>query len=118
MYKALGTRIRAQRKQMKMTQEELAEKAEISNSFMGHIERGTRKASLDTLVKICNALKASPNLLLQDSLDDDLLGVDVSYTPSQKRLLREIGEKIFDYQRLISDDDPGEIKIIRPDQFL
>ena len=117
MYEALGKRIRAQRKQMKMTQEELAEKAEISNSFLGHIERGTRKASLDTLVKICNALKASPNLLLQDSLNDGLLGVEVSYSPSQKRLLREIGEKIFDYQRLINEDAAGEVKIIRPDQF-
>lgn len=117
MYEALGRRIRAQRKQMKMTQEELAEKAEISNSFLGHIERGTRKASLDTLVKICNALKASPNLLLQDSLDDDLMGADMSYSPSQKRLLREIGEKIFDYQRLINEKMPEEITIIRPDQY-
>lgn len=117
MYEALGKRIRAQRKQLKMTQEELAEKAEISNSFLGHIERGTRKASLDTLVKICNALKASPNLLLQDSLDDGLMDVEVSYSPSQKRLLREIGEKIFDYQRLLDDEMPEEIKILRPDQF-
>jgi len=38
--------------------------------------------------------------------------------PYDEGCIREIGEKIFDYQRLISDDDPGEIKIIRPDQFL
>ena len=117
MYEALGKRIRAQRKQMKMTQEELAEKAEISNSFLGHIERGTRKASLDTLVKICNALKASPNLLLRDSLDDDLFGADIQYSQAQKRFLREIGERIFDYQRICSEN-PEEIEIIRPDQFV
>ena len=117
MYKALGMRIRAQRKQMKITQEELAERAEISNSFMGHIERGTRKASLDTFVKICNALRVSPNLLLQDSLDDGLFSQDVSYSPAQKQLLRQIGEKIFDYQRLINDELPEEIKVIRPDSF-
>ena len=64
MYEALGKRIRAQRKQMKMTQEELAEKAEISNSFLGHIERGTRKLSVDTLVKICDALQCSADDIL------------------------------------------------------
>lgn len=116
MYKALGKRIREQRKQSKMTQEALAEKAEISNSFLGHIERGSRKASLDTLVKICNALKVSPSVLLQDSLDDNLLSEDVHYSASQKRLLREIGNQIFTYQR-DHDDDSAELKIIRPDPF-
>jgi len=116
VYEALGKRIRDQRKLSKMTQEALAEKAEISNSFLGHIERGTRKASLDTLVKICNALKISPNVLLQDSLDDDLLGADLQYSPSQKKLLREIGNQIFNYQR-IYEEPAGEIKIIRPDKL-
>jgi len=116
MYEALGRRIREQRKKAKMTQEALAEKAEISNSFMGHIERGTRKASLDTLVKICNALKVSPGVLLQDSLDDGLLGADLQYSPEQKRLLREIGNQIFSYQRTY-EEPAGEMKIIRPDQL-
>lgn len=117
MYEALGKRIRAQRKQQKMTQEVLAEKAEISNSFLGHIERGTRKASLDTLVKICNALKVSPNTLLQDSLDDELFGVNVGYSPAQKKVLREIGEKIF-AQNAFEEREPEEIKVIRPDQYV
>ena len=116
MYENLGRRIREQRKLARMTQEELAEKAEISHSFLGHIERGTRKASLDTLVKICNALKISPNLLLQDSLDDGLLGADVNYSESQRRLLREIGNQIFQYQR-VCEEMPEEIKVFRPDQL-
>ena len=35
----------------------------------GHIERGTRKASLETMVSIANALGVSADTLLQDSLD-------------------------------------------------
>ena len=105
MYKALGTRIRAQRKQMKMTQEELAEKAEISNSFMGHIERGTRKASLDTLVRICNVLKVSPQLLLQDSLDGDLMGMTSIFSPSKARLMREISNAIDEAEYFGRDFD-------------
>jgi len=116
MYKALGKRIREQRKKARMTQEELAEQAEISNSFMGHIERGTRKASLDTVVKICNALKVSPDYLLQDSLDFGLVGADSSYSPSQQRLLREIGDKIFGYSSSYGEE-PDDVKATRPENY-
>lgn len=68
-YKDLGHRIRTARRQKKMTQEFLAEKVGISASFLGHIERGTRVASLETLVALCNALSVSPNHLLAASLD-------------------------------------------------
>ena len=96
-YQELGKRIRQQRILAQMTQEKLAEKAGISLSFLGHIERGTRKASLDTLVKLCNALKVSPRVLLQDSLQDDLLGDNVGISESQKKLLREISNCIIEY---------------------
>lgn len=96
-YQELGKRIRQQRILAQMTQEKLAEKAGISLSFLGHIERGTRKASLDTLVKLCNALKVSPRVLLQDSLQDDLLGDNAGISESQKKLLREISNCIIEY---------------------
>lgn len=67
-YTALGNRIEKLRRQRRLTQEQLAEQAGISAAFMGHIERGTRVASLATLVAICNALEASPEYLLCDSL--------------------------------------------------
>lgn len=102
-YDKLGERIRQQRVLAKMTQEKLAEKAGISLSFLGHIERGNRKASLETIVGICNALKVSPSLLLQDSLDDDLLGDNQRFSATQRRLLREISECIGDY--VISENE-------------
>lgn len=71
-YKDFGKRVRTVRRQQGMTQEELAEKVGISASFLGHIERGSRIASLETLVLLCNALKVSPQTLLTGSLDDDL----------------------------------------------
>ena len=55
-YLRLGQRIRRQRKLMGLTQKEVAERAGISLPFYGHIERGTRKASLETTVDIANAL--------------------------------------------------------------
>lgn len=64
-----GRRIREARKAKGMTQDELADKIGVSGSFLGHIERGTRVASLDTLVDLCNVLEISPSLLLGASLD-------------------------------------------------
>lgn len=51
-----------------LTQEQLAVKIGVSVSFIGHIERGSRTTSLETLVAICNTLEVSPEYLLYDSL--------------------------------------------------
>ena len=100
-YKDLGNRVRTVRRQQSFTQEQLAEKVGISASFLGHIERGTRKASLDTVVKLCNALEVSPSLLLQDSLDSDLLGErNQALSDGQRKLLREISNRIIEYNEM------------------
>ena len=67
-YIAMGNHIRTQRRKQKITQEALATRVGLSASFLGHIERGSRIASLETLVAICNALDVSPEYLLFDSL--------------------------------------------------
>ena len=101
LYEDFGRRVRQQRIALQMTQEELSERAGISLSFLGHIERGTRKASLDTVIRLCNALKVSPSILLQDSLDSDLLGDrDQSLSDDQRKLLREISNRIIEYNEL------------------
>lgn len=63
-YIAFGQRIRRFRKQKRLTQEALAEQVGISASFMGHIERGSRIASIDTLMQLCHVLGVTPNDLL------------------------------------------------------
>jgi len=73
-YSSLGARIRRERILRSWTQEQLAEKANISLSFLGHIERGTRKASLETLVALANVLDVSI---------DDLLSGSLSHKPRQ-----------------------------------
>ncbi|MBR6767631.1 MAG: helix-turn-helix transcriptional regulator [Clostridia bacterium] len=72
-YKALGKRVRQQRQVAGLTQEEVAEMAGVSCSFIGHIERGEKKASIETLICLCNALKVSPTILLQESLDQEIV---------------------------------------------
>lgn len=63
-YVDMGKRVRETRRRLGLTQEQLAEQVGISASFMGHIERGTRVASLETLVGLCNELGVTPQYLL------------------------------------------------------
>ena len=52
----LGSRIREKRKSLGLSQELLAEKANIDRSYMGGIERGERNITFLILCKICQAL--------------------------------------------------------------
>lgn len=64
-YYALGQRIRYVRRMRDITQAQLAELVGCSVSFIGHIERGTRILSVETLFLICNSLQISADFLLQ-----------------------------------------------------
>lgn len=62
--KLIGLNIKSCRNRMKLTQAQLAENINISTNHISHIENGTSKMSIDTLIDICNALNASPNEIL------------------------------------------------------
>jgi transcriptional regulator with XRE-family HTH domain len=51
-----------------MSQEELAEKCDVSTSYIGLVERGERKPSLEIVLKIANTLNITPNSLTMDSI--------------------------------------------------
>ena len=65
-YQKIGRKIRAARLEKGWSQDRLSEKCNISLSFMGHIERGTRIMSMDTFVALCNELEISADYLLLD----------------------------------------------------
>lgn len=60
----IGQRVRMCRRALHLTQAEVAEKIGVSGSFLGHIERGMREPSMETLVNLCQVLNISPNELL------------------------------------------------------
>lgn len=98
-YEALGKRIRQYRKDKGLSQVKLAENAGISPSFLGHIERGSRKAGLETFVNIANAMDVRTDDLLADSLD--------CYTAWDQRrsmLARELLTVAGKYVAQIDDD--------------
>ena len=68
-YISLGCRIRQTRKNRNMTQAELGEACSLSTSYIGHIERGSRTLSVDTLFRIAKVLHVSLDYLVSDSQD-------------------------------------------------
>jgi len=54
---AFGKRIREVRKSKGISQERLAEMADIDRSYMGNIERGEKNVTLKKVYDICDALK-------------------------------------------------------------
>jgi len=62
--KLLGLNIKNSRKNIKLTQAQLAEITNLSTVHISHIEGGSVKMSVDTLINICNALNTTPNDIL------------------------------------------------------
>lgn len=89
-YTMLGRRIRRYRIEKHLTQEQLAEMADVSASFLGHIERGTRVASLETLMKLCAVLQVTPNDLLGDDLAAVRADLPEQVTISPSELLQGV----------------------------
>lgn len=56
----VGERIRALRKAKTLTQQQLAERSNLDDAYIGSVERGERNISIDTLEKIIVALEIPP----------------------------------------------------------
>ena len=72
----IGSIIKEARLNVKMTQEQLAEAVDITPAFIGHIERGDRSLSLNTLVGIANTLNISMSYIFSNeewSTDDNTI---------------------------------------------
>jgi transcriptional regulator with XRE-family HTH domain len=63
----LGAAIRARRMALSLSQEALADSAEIDRSHMGKIERGERNVTFLNILRIAKAVQCQPSDLLIDA---------------------------------------------------
>ncbi len=68
-YESIGKNIRKYRIEKKMRQEDLAEKTDLSTTYIGMVERGEKIPSLETFLSILNALNISADVVLYEVLD-------------------------------------------------
>jgi len=59
-----GSRIRAIRKELAMSQEELGDVAGLHRTYIGHLERGEVNPSLINILRVAKALKVDPSSLV------------------------------------------------------
>lgn len=64
--KAFGMKVRLRRYELGMTQEDLAEKADLHPTYIGSVERGERNIALENIIILSKALKCSPKDLMPD----------------------------------------------------
>ena len=70
-YVMLGNAIRKKRKETGWTIADLADHSNISEDFIGKIERGTDVPSIQTLVSIANALNVGLDYLIGNDLEQE-----------------------------------------------
>ena len=106
-YELLGKQIRKQRKLKQYTLEQLAEKLDVSTTFIGQIERAKGIPSLETLVKIANVLEVSTDSLLFGDLNEksvnthfvnSIVELTKSFTQKEKDLILKNIEIFKDFK--------------------
>lgn len=99
-YEKIGMRIRSFRQRKGLSQEQLAELADISVTHMSHIETGNTKLSLPVFVAIAEALHIRTDELLHDPAPEhssvlrEITGIIETCTPQQARLITDIARTV------------------------
>lgn len=96
-YVAMGNRIRLLRKERSISQGELAAFLGISSAYMGHIERGTRIPSLDTLARVAVCLNVSLDCIVLGSETVPLVEMPDSKMQQLNDVMRQLGDQADGY---------------------
>jgi transcriptional regulator with XRE-family HTH domain len=83
----LGQNIRQIRKENRLTQEDVADKAGLNGSYYGRIERGEINATVETLTAIAQALNVDvPELFASEVSSVDTTRLHAEIAKAMKRL--------------------------------
>jgi transcriptional regulator with XRE-family HTH domain len=91
-----GDKLRAARKDRGLTLEQLAVLCNTSETVLRNYEKARKSPNVEMLLRICEALKVSPDYLLQDELSfapynnkESILKIINELTPSQSNMLND-----------------------------
>lgn len=86
--KHIGKVCQQYRLKSNLTQNQVAELTGLEPRHISQIERGLSKGSIDTLIKLCNVYKITPDIILYDLLDDDVKKSVLIYDEKFKKLTK------------------------------
>ena len=100
-YSVIGSRIKQARLAKNMTQEDLADKIDISVAFLSRVERGNSHINLKRLNQLCDLLDVSEGYLLngassssENYLDKEFTDLIKSVSPEKQKLIYNVAKTI------------------------
>ena len=95
----IGARINSRRKELGLTQEQLAERMEVSIQMISNLELGKKAIRPENLVKLCDVLNISADYILRGRRADvEILGFIEKYatlSDENQRLIEALTEKLL-----------------------
>ncbi|WP_339311183.1 helix-turn-helix transcriptional regulator [Paenibacillus sp. FSL M7-0896] len=107
----VGSNVRVYRKKRGLSQEQLGERVQQPQSYIGGIERGEKNISLDTLEKFCLALGIKPGDLLeapfpveQNEKDKLIESISISLQKRSTNEIRALSKLIGNLIKMLDSD--------------
>ena len=107
-YNIIGQRIKQARLNKNLTQEDLAEKIDISVAFLSRVERGNSHINLKRLNQICRLLDVSEGYILngvssksENYLNKEFSELLKSCSPETQRLIYDIAKVIAEEEHTL-----------------
>lgn len=107
-YSVIGSRIKQARLAKNMTQEDLADKIDISVAFLSRVERGNSHINLKRLNQLCGLLDVSEGYLLNGASSSSENYLDKEFTDLIKSVSPEKQKLIYNVAKTIAETDIDE----------
>lgn len=98
-----GARVKYYRYCLKLSQEQLAERADLHPTYVGQVERGEKNASLESIMKLSKGLDIPPALLFErltftpePSDAQKAYDLIMSLPPKKQKIMLELIQKAID----------------------
>ena len=104
-YDVIGARIKEVRVSKNLTQENLAEKVNVSVAFLSRIERGSSRINLKRLNQICDCLNVSEGYILNGSASNSSEYLDKEFNELLKNCSPEKKKMIYNVAKAIVEAD-------------
>lgn len=104
-YNIIGSRLRQARLKAHLTQQEMAEKTNLSVAFISRVERGSSHINLKRLSEFCSILNISEGAILNGVSDDDDKYLYNEFNDLLKRCSPEKQKLIYKLSKVIAEDE-------------
>lgn len=104
-YSVIGERLKRARKDKHLTQEQLAEKIDVSIAFLSRIERGSSQINLKRLSQICEILDVTEGDILNGASSKSAKYLDFEFANLLKKCSSDKQKLIYDIAKVISERD-------------